>query len=59
MAVIEITIIDDDEFELMEIFNISLIKVAGGGRLYDDVVVTVVIPQNTLHLEYLDLKKRL
>ncbi|KAI4584561.1 hypothetical protein MJG53_007840 [Ovis ammon polii x Ovis aries] len=46
MAVIEITIIDDDEFELMEIFNISLIKVAGGGRLGDDVVVTVVIPQN-------------
>uniref|UniRef100_A0A452G4T7 Adhesion G-protein coupled receptor V1 n=1 Tax=Capra hircus TaxID=9925 RepID=A0A452G4T7_CAPHI len=46
IAVIEITIIDDDEFELMEMFNISLIKVAGGGRLGDDVVVTVVIPQN-------------
>ncbi|XP_058384943.1 adhesion G-protein coupled receptor V1 [Diceros bicornis minor] len=45
-AVIEITIIDDAEFELMETFNISLIKVAGGGRLGDDVVVTVVIPQN-------------
>ncbi|OWK12555.1 hypothetical protein Celaphus_00003868, partial [Cervus elaphus hippelaphus] len=45
-AVIEITIIDDDEFEFMEMFNISLIKVAGGGRLGDDVVVTVVIPQN-------------
>lgn len=43
---IEITIIDDDEFEFMEMFNISLIKVAGGGRLGDDVVVTVVIPQN-------------
>ena len=43
---IEITIIDDDEFELMEMFNISLIKAAGGGRLVDDVVVTVVIPQN-------------
>lgn len=43
---IEITIIDDAEFELMEMFSISLIKVAGGGRLGDDVVVTVVIPQN-------------
>lgn len=43
---IEITIIDDAEFELMEIFNISLIRVAGGGRLGEDVVVTVVIPQN-------------
>ncbi|XP_039111424.1 adhesion G-protein coupled receptor V1 [Hyaena hyaena] len=45
-AVIEITIIDDAELELMETFNISLIRVAGGGRLGDDVVVTVVIPQN-------------
>lgn len=43
---IEITIIDDAEFELMEIFNISLIRVTGGGRLGEDVVVTVVIPQN-------------
>lgn len=43
---IEITIIDDAEFELVEVFNISLIKVTGGGRLGDDVVVTVVIPQN-------------
>lgn len=42
----EITIIDDAEFELVEVFNISLIKVTGGGRLGDDVVVTVVIPQN-------------
>ncbi|KAB0406077.1 hypothetical protein E2I00_004999, partial [Balaenoptera physalus] len=46
IAVIEITIIDDAEFELVEIFNISLIRVAGGGRLGEDVVVTVVIPQN-------------
>lgn len=46
MAVIEITIIDDDEFELMEIFNISLIKVAEVADLAADVVVTVVIPQN-------------
>nr|XP_001918372.2 G-protein coupled receptor 98 [Equus caballus] len=45
-AMIEITIIDDAEFELVEVFNISLIKVTGGGRLGDDVVVTVVIPQN-------------
>nr|XP_011757031.1 G-protein coupled receptor 98 isoform X6 [Macaca nemestrina] len=45
-AVIEMTIIDDAEFELTETFNISLISVAGGGRLGDDVVVTVVIPQN-------------
>nr|XP_031304026.1 adhesion G-protein coupled receptor V1 [Camelus dromedarius] len=45
-AMIEITIIDDAEFELMETFSISLIRVAGGGRLGDDVVVTVVIPQN-------------
>ncbi|EPQ10965.1 G-protein coupled receptor 98, partial [Myotis brandtii] len=45
-AMIEITIIDDVEFELMETFSISLIRVTGGGRLGDDVVVTVVIPQN-------------
>ncbi|XP_036868013.2 adhesion G-protein coupled receptor V1 [Manis javanica] len=45
-AMIEITIIDDAEFEVMEMFNISLIRVAGGGRLGDDVGVTVVIPQN-------------
>lgn len=43
---IEITIIDDAEFELRETFGISLISVTGGGRLGDDVVVTVVIPQN-------------
>ncbi|KAM6225436.1 adhesion G-protein coupled receptor V1 [Rhynchocyon petersi] len=45
-AMIEITIVDDAEFELMETFNISLIRVTGGGRLGDDIVVTVVIPQN-------------
>uniref|UniRef100_A0A8C3XBP1 Adhesion G-protein coupled receptor V1 n=1 Tax=Catagonus wagneri TaxID=51154 RepID=A0A8C3XBP1_9CETA len=45
-AMIEISIIDDAEFELTEMFSISLIRVAGGGRLGDDVVVTVVIPQN-------------
>uniref|UniRef100_A0A452QT71 Calx-beta domain-containing protein n=1 Tax=Ursus americanus TaxID=9643 RepID=A0A452QT71_URSAM len=45
-AMIEMTIIDDAELELMETFSISLIRVAGGGRLGDDVVLTVVIPQN-------------
>ncbi|CAO2593102.1 Adhesion G-protein coupled receptor V1 [Lemmus lemmus] len=45
-ALIEITIIDDSEFELMETFSISLMSVAGGGRLGDDVVVTVAIPPN-------------
>lgn len=43
---IEITITDDTEFELMETFSISLIRVTEGGRLGDDTVVTVVIPQN-------------
>ncbi|XP_054994600.1 adhesion G-protein coupled receptor V1 [Sorex araneus] len=46
IAVIEITIIDDAKFELMETFNISLVGVTGGGQLGDDVVLTVVIPQN-------------
>ncbi|XP_036887970.1 adhesion G-protein coupled receptor V1 [Sturnira hondurensis] len=45
-AMIEITITDDTEFELVETFSISLIRVTGGGRLGDDTVVTVVIPQN-------------
>ncbi|ELW52331.1 G-protein coupled receptor 98 [Tupaia chinensis] len=45
-AMVELTIIDDTEFELMEMFNISLIGVSGGASLGDDVVVTVVIPQN-------------
>ncbi|XP_008059253.2 G-protein coupled receptor 98 [Carlito syrichta] len=45
-AMIEITIIDDAEFELIETFSISLLSVTGGGRLGDDVAVTVVIPQN-------------
>ncbi|KAK2510065.1 hypothetical protein MC885_010870, partial [Smutsia gigantea] len=40
-AMIEITIIDDAEFELMEMFNISLVRVAGGGRLGDDVGIMV------------------
>ncbi|KAM8777301.1 adhesion G-protein coupled receptor V1 [Rhynchonycteris naso] len=45
-AMIEITIIDDAEFELVETFSVSLTRVTGGGRLGDDVVVIVVIPQN-------------
>ncbi|KAL1783722.1 G-protein coupled receptor 98 [Sigmodon hispidus] len=45
-ALIEITIIDDDAFELMETFSICLTSVAGGGRLGDDVMVTIVIPPN-------------
>lgn len=46
IAVIELAIIDDTEFELTETFNVSLVSVTGGGRLGDDVVLTVVIPQN-------------
>ncbi|EHB10698.1 G-protein coupled receptor 98 [Heterocephalus glaber] len=45
-AAIEVTIIDDAEYELMEMFSISLTSVSGGGTLGDDVVLTVVIPQN-------------
>ncbi|KAM6148616.1 adhesion G-protein coupled receptor V1 [Erethizon dorsatum] len=45
-AVIEITIIDDVEHELMEMFSLSLTSVSGGGTLGDDVLLTVVIPQN-------------
>ncbi|KAM4875921.1 adhesion G-protein coupled receptor V1 [Thomomys bottae] len=45
-AMIEIVIVDDAEFELRELFIISLTHVVGGGRLGEDVVVTVAIPQN-------------
>ncbi|KAM5298193.1 adhesion G-protein coupled receptor V1 [Ctenodactylus gundi] len=45
-AMIEVTITDDAEFELTETFSLSLVSVAGGGRLGDDVMLTVVIPQN-------------
>nr|XP_040129297.1 LOW QUALITY PROTEIN: adhesion G-protein coupled receptor V1 [Ictidomys tridecemlineatus] len=57
-AVIQITIIDDAEVELMEMFNISLIHVAGGGRLGDDVVVTVIIPQNDSPLGVFGFEKQ-
>uniref|UniRef100_A0A096MK89 Adhesion G-protein coupled receptor V1 n=1 Tax=Rattus norvegicus TaxID=10116 RepID=A0A096MK89_RAT len=46
IAPIHITITDDTEFELSETFSISLMSVTGGGRLGDDVLVTVVIPPN-------------
>ncbi|XP_051028356.1 adhesion G-protein coupled receptor V1 [Acomys russatus] len=45
-APIEIAVIDDAEFELAETFSVSLVSVAGGGRLGDDTVLTVVIPSN-------------
>ncbi|OXB60111.1 hypothetical protein ASZ78_001978 [Callipepla squamata] len=43
---IEITIIDDNEVEFLEIFKISLVRVTGGARLGDETVVTVAIPPN-------------
>nr|XP_047904941.1 adhesion G-protein coupled receptor V1 isoform X8 [Anser cygnoides] len=43
---IEITIIDDSEVEFLEIFKIALVRVTGGARLGDDILVTVAIPPN-------------
>ncbi|NWW69684.1 GPR98 protein, partial [Climacteris rufus] len=43
---IEITIVDDSEVELLEIFKIALVKVTGGARLGNDTLVTVAIPPN-------------
>uniref|UniRef100_U3K352 Adhesion G-protein coupled receptor V1 n=1 Tax=Ficedula albicollis TaxID=59894 RepID=U3K352_FICAL len=43
---IEITIIDDNEVEFLEIFKIVLVRVTGGARLGNDTVVTVAIPPN-------------
>ncbi|NWQ77266.1 GPR98 protein, partial [Columbina picui] len=43
---IEITIIDDNEVEFLEIFKIALVRLTGGARLGDDTLVTVVIPPN-------------
>ncbi|NWY04075.1 GPR98 protein, partial [Nothoprocta ornata] len=43
---IEITIIDDNEVEFLEIFKVSLMRVTGGGRLGNDTLVTVAIPPN-------------
>ncbi|XP_039767131.1 adhesion G-protein coupled receptor V1 [Ornithorhynchus anatinus] len=45
-AMIEITIIDDEEVEYLETFNVTLMGVTGGARLGDDIVVTVIIPSN-------------
>ncbi|NWV81048.1 GPR98 protein, partial [Dasyornis broadbenti] len=43
---IEITIIDDNEVEFLEIFKIALMRVTGGARLGNDTLVTVAIPPN-------------
>uniref|UniRef100_A0A674GVY7 Adhesion G protein-coupled receptor V1 n=1 Tax=Taeniopygia guttata TaxID=59729 RepID=A0A674GVY7_TAEGU len=43
---IEITIIDDSEVELLEIFKIVLVRVTDGARLGNDTLVTVAIPPN-------------
>ncbi|NWU68697.1 GPR98 protein, partial [Pterocles burchelli] len=43
---IEITIIDDSEVELLEIFRVALVRVTDGARLGDDILVTVAIPPN-------------
>lgn len=43
---IEITITDDSEVEFLEIFKIALVRVTGGARLGDDILVTVAIPPN-------------
>ncbi|KAJ7406541.1 G-protein coupled receptor 98 isoform X1 [Willisornis vidua] len=43
---IEITIIDDNEVEFLEIFKIALVRVIGGARLGNDTLVTVAIPPN-------------
>ncbi|NWV35380.1 GPR98 protein, partial [Grantiella picta] len=43
---IEITIVDDNEVEFLEIFKIALVRVTGGARLGNDTLVTVAIPPN-------------
>ncbi|NXF10740.1 GPR98 protein, partial [Smithornis capensis] len=43
---IEITIMDDNEIEFLEIFKIVLVSVTGGARLGNDTLVTVAIPPN-------------
>ncbi|XP_054843539.1 adhesion G-protein coupled receptor V1 [Eublepharis macularius] len=45
-GVIEITIIDDDIVEFLEMFSVTLLGVTGGARLGDDVLVAVTIPPN-------------
>ncbi|KAJ6669788.1 hypothetical protein lerEdw1_000337 [Lerista edwardsae] len=46
VGMIEITIIDDDIVEFLEIFSVTLLRVTGGARLDEDVQVTVAIPPN-------------
>lgn len=43
---IEITIIDDDEVEFLEMFTVTLLRVTGDARLGDDVQVMVTIAPN-------------
>lgn len=45
IGMIEITIIDDDIVEFLEIFSVTLLSVTGA-RLGEDVQVTVAIPPN-------------
>ncbi|KAL8203636.1 UNVERIFIED_CONTAM: hypothetical protein K2H54_058534, partial [Gekko kuhli] len=45
-GMIEITIIDDDIVEFIEMFSVTLLGVTGGARLGDDVLVAVTIPPN-------------
>ncbi|XP_061478182.1 adhesion G-protein coupled receptor V1 isoform X3 [Rhineura floridana] len=43
---IEISILDDDIVEFVEMFTVTLLRVTGGARLGEDVQVTVTIPPN-------------
>ncbi|NWU90141.1 GPR98 protein, partial [Upupa epops] len=43
---IEIIIIDDTEVEFLETFKVALVRVTGGARLGEDILVTVTIPPN-------------
>uniref|UniRef100_A0A8C5REZ8 Adhesion G protein-coupled receptor V1 n=1 Tax=Laticauda laticaudata TaxID=8630 RepID=A0A8C5REZ8_LATLA len=45
-GVIEITIIDDEEVEFLEMFTITLLRVTGDARLGDDVQMMVTIAPN-------------
>nr|XP_033775700.1 adhesion G-protein coupled receptor V1 [Geotrypetes seraphini] len=45
-ASIDLIIVDDHEVELLETFNVTLIRVIGGARLGDETVVIINIPSN-------------
>ncbi|XP_067885769.1 adhesion G-protein coupled receptor V1 [Heterodontus francisci] len=45
-AVLEIMIVDDNLTEFLETFSVILIRVIGGAKLGDDIVVTINIPNN-------------